>query len=157
MFYERITSEQSGLGDLFVRHSLSFGMLVLETGAAQLLPLVQRLHADFGCDLFLDVTAVDRLPAEPRFELVYHFMCTAERRRIRIKLPLAEQDAVVATLTGIYGSARFMEREVHEMYGIHFEGNGDLRPILLYEGFVGHPLRKDYPMDREQPIVNYRR
>ena len=49
-----------------------------------------------------------------------------------------------------------MERECHDMYGIVFEGNADLRPILLYEGFVGHPLRKDYPKDREQPLVPYR-
>ena len=68
----------------------------------------------------------------------------------------AEDDAVVPTLTTLYGSARFLEREAHEMFGIRFEGNADLRPILLYEGFVGHPLRKDYPMEREQPIVEYR-
>ena len=63
---------------------------------------------------------------------------------------------VVPTLTGHYGSARYMEREVHDMYGIEFAGNADLRPILLYEGFVGHPLRKDYPIEREQPVVPYR-
>jgi len=63
---------------------------------------------------------------------------------------------VVPTLTTLFGSARFLEREAHEMFGIRFEGNADLRPILLYEGFVGHPLRKDYPMEREQPIVEYR-
>jgi NADH-quinone oxidoreductase subunit C len=64
---------------------------------------------------------------------------------------------VVASLTGLYGSARFMEREAHDMYGIEFTGNDDLRPILLYEGFVGHPLRKDYAMEMEQPIVPYRK
>jgi NADH-quinone oxidoreductase subunit C len=55
-----------------------------------------------------------------------------------------------------YGSARFMERECHEMYGIRFRGNDDLRPILLYEGFEGHPLRRDYPKQKEQPLVPYR-
>ncbi len=54
-------------------------------------------------------------------------------------------------------SAHFMERECHEMYGIAFRGNDDLRPILLYEGFKGHPLRKDYPKQLEQPLVPYRR
>jgi NADH-quinone oxidoreductase subunit C len=56
----------------------------------------------------------------------------------------------------LYGSAAFMERECHDMYGIVFRGNHDLRPILLYEGFAGHPLRKDYPKTREQPLVPYR-
>jgi len=62
----------------------------------------------------------------------------------------------VASLTGLYGSAGFMERECHDMYGILFRGNEDLRPILLYEGFVGHPLRKDYAKEHEQPLVRYR-
>jgi NADH-quinone oxidoreductase subunit C len=63
---------------------------------------------------------------------------------------------VVASLIGMYGAAHYMERECHEMYGIVFAGNPDLRPILLYEGFEGHPLRKDYPKEREQPLVPYR-
>ena len=70
---------------------------------------------------------------------------------------MPEDRPAVASLTALYGSARFMEREAHEMYGIEFTGNADLRPILLYEGFVGHPLRKDYPMEMEQPIVTYRK
>jgi len=154
MFYERITTELSG----FVTRSWdSFGMLVLDIEREQLLPLVRRLMSEFGFDLFLDVTAIDHLDREPRFEVVYHFLCTAEHRRIRLKMPVAEHDPSVATLTNLYGSARFMEREAHEMYGIQFTGNDDLRPILLYEGFVGHPLRKDYAMELEQPIVPYRK
>jgi NADH-quinone oxidoreductase subunit C len=63
---------------------------------------------------------------------------------------------VVDSLTLLYGSAAFMERECHDMYGIVFRGNADLRPILLYEGFEGHPLRKDYAKTHEQPLVPYR-
>jgi NADH-quinone oxidoreductase subunit C len=63
---------------------------------------------------------------------------------------------VVDSLVSLYGSAGFMERECHDMYGIVFRGNADLRPILLYEGFVGHPLRKDYGKMQEQPLVPYR-
>ena len=70
---------------------------------------------------------------------------------------MPEDRPAVASLVPLYGSARFMEREAHDMYGIEFTGNADLRPILLYEGFVGHPLRKDYPMEMEQPIVTYRK
>ena len=119
--------------------------------------VVQALRDELGFALFLDVTAVDYPAREPRFDVVYHFLCPRHVQRVRLKLSVSERATVVPTLTGLYGSARFMEREVHDMYGIRFEGNDDLRPILLYEGFEGHPLRKDYPMEREQPIVPYRK
>jgi NADH-quinone oxidoreductase subunit C len=135
----------------------SFGMLVLEIEPAQLRAVVERLRCEFDFALFLDVTAIDHAARLPRFDVVYHFLCPARHQRIRLKMQVPEENPTVATLTPLYGSARFMEREAHEMYGIHFEGNPDLRPLLLYEGFVGHPLRKDYPMDREQPIVEYRK
>jgi NADH-quinone oxidoreductase subunit C len=154
-FYESITA---GLAGLYERASDSFGLLVLDLVPANLLAVVDRLRDEFGFALFLDVTAVDWLGRrEPRFDVVYHFLSPAQRRRVRLKLQLPEGALVVPTLTGRYGSARFMEREVHEMYGVHFDGNDDLRPILLYEGFEGHPLRKDYAMEHEQPIVPYRK
>ena len=132
------------------------GILVLTLPAAALLPVVQRLKSEFGFDLFLDVTAVDWMPEVPRFEVVWHFYSTQHHVRVRLKARVAEADPTVDSLASLYGSARFMERECHDMYGIGFRGNDDLRPILLYEGFVGHPLRKDYPKDREQPLVSYR-
>ena len=76
--------------------------------------------------------------------------------RVRIKTRVTEADPVVPSLASLYGAANFAERECHEMYGIRFEGNPDLRPILLYEGFVGFPLRKDYVKEHEQPLVPYR-
>ena len=76
--------------------------------------------------------------------------------RVRVRTCVAESDPSVPSLVAFYGSAGFMERECHEMLGIRFRGNDDLRPILLYEGFVGHPLRKDYDMHHEQPLVRYR-
>lgn len=144
------------LAGLYDRAWDSHGMQVLELAPAQLLPLVSRLHADFGFDLLLDITAVDYPQRTPRFNVVLHLLASRHRTRIRLKTQVAEAAPVLPTLTGLYGAACFLEREAHEMYGIVFEGNADLRPILLYEGFVGHPLRKDYPMDREQPIVPYR-
>ena len=88
--------------------------------------------------------------------MVYHFYSTAHKVRVRLKTRVHEADPTVDSLTPLFGSAAFMERECHDMYGIVFRGNDDLRPILLYEGFVGHPLRKDYPKQREQPLVPYR-
>ena len=143
----------AALNGLFERAGDSFGMLVLELSADKVLQVVNRLRAEFQFDLFLDVTAVDYPQRSPRFDVVYHFYSSKHNQRIRLKVPVPEGHPVVPTLTALYGSARYMEREVHDMYGIGFEGNSDLRPILLYEGFVGHPLRKDYAMDLEQPIV----
>ncbi len=132
------------------------GVLVLRIDAGALLAVVGRLKDDFRFDMFSDVTAVDWLGQEPRFEVVWHFYSTFHKLRVRIKARVPESQPNVLSLVALYGSARFMERECHEMYGIAFEGNDDLRPILLYEGFVGHPLRKDYPKEREQPLVPYR-
>ena len=143
------------LGRLVERSWQSFGMPVLELRLENLLPLVTGLRERFDFALFLDVTAVDYPERSPRFDLVYHFYSRRHNQRVRLKLPLPAERPVAPTLTGHYGSARYMEREVHDMYGIEFAGNQDLRPILLYEGFVGHPLRKDYPKEQEQPLVPY--
>jgi len=146
---ERLARE---VGDASVSH----GMLVLVLAPADLLGIVQRLKSEFRFDLFLDVTAVDWPGQTPRFEVVYHFYSTAHRVRVRLKTRVPEADPAVESLVPLYGSAHYMERECHDMYGIVFRGNPDLRPILLYEGFVGHPLRKDYPKQQEQPLVPYR-
>jgi NADH-quinone oxidoreductase subunit C len=135
---------------------LSHGMLVFVLAPAELLPAVARLKGEFGFDIFLDVTAVDWLGTSPRFEVVHHFYSTTHKVRVRLKTRVPEADPTVDSLVPLYGSAAFMERECHDMYGIRFRGNADLRPILLYEGFVGHPLRKDYPKQQEQPLVPYR-
>lgn len=147
----------AALGGLVERAWDNFGMLVLDLAPGNLLPAVERLRDGFGFTLLLDVTAVDHPARVPRFDVVYHLLSPERRKRVRLKTVAAEPDPTVPTLTGMYGSARYIEREVHDMYGIGFAGNGDLRPILLYEGFEGHPLRKDYPMEREQPIVPYRK
>ena len=140
------------LGESSVEH----GILVLRIEPQALLGVVGVLKEQFRFDLFSDVTAVDWLGREPRFEVVWHFYSTMHRLRVRIKARVAEAEPVVDTLIGMYGAAHYMERECHEMYGIVFRGNPDLRPILLYEGFKGHPLRKDYPKMLEQPLVPYR-
>jgi len=131
------------------------GMLVVRLQPVRLLDTVLLLKTDFHFDLFLDVTAIDWLPRAPRFDVVYHFYSTRHFVRVRLKTSVSEADPSVPSLVPLYGCAGIMERECHDMYGIGFRGNADLRPILLYEGFVGHPLRKDYPKDREQPLVPY--
>jgi NADH-quinone oxidoreductase subunit C len=142
--------------------AVSHGVLVLHLRPDEVLGAVQRLKAEFGFDIFLDVTAIDwlghqtRTAGVPRFEVVHHFYSTTHKQRVRLKTRVTQEDPAVPSLLPFYGAAAFMERECHDMYGIHFHGNADLRPILLYEGFVGHPLRKDYPKQQEQPLVPYR-
>ena len=135
---------------------VAHGILALLIEPESLGEVARQLKDNFGFDMFLDVTAVDWPDRDPRFDVVHHFYSTRHRVRVRVKTRVPESDPTVQTLVPLYGSARYMERECHEMYGIVFRGNEDLRPILLYEGFVGHPLRKDYPKQQEQPLVPYR-
>jgi len=136
--------------------TLTHGLLAFVLTPEELVPAVQRLKGEFQFDMFLDVTAVDWPGQALRFEVVHHFYSTVHKLRVRLKTRVPEAEPEVDSLTPLYGSAAFMERECHDMYGIRFRGNHDLRPILLYEGFVGHPLRKDYPKQQEQPLVPYR-
>ena len=144
------------LGSASVSASSSHGTAVIELARADLLPVVRQLKIEFAFDLLLDVTADDWPRRTPRFDVVYHFYSTSQRDRVRVRTGVELADPVVDSLVSLYGSAHFMERECHDMYGIVFSGNPDLRPILLYEGFVGHPLRKDYGKHDEQPLVPYR-
>jgi NADH-quinone oxidoreductase subunit C len=137
--------------------SVAHGILAIVTEPANVFAIARVLKENLGFDLFLDVTAVDWPDRDLRFDVVYHFYSTREFVRVRVKTRVPAADPTVATLVPLYGSARYMERECHEMYGIVFSGNDDLRPLLLYEGFVGHPLRKDYPKHKEQPLVPYRK
>jgi len=140
----------------FPQGAVSHGTFALDIAPGELAAVVDRLKAQFGFDMLLDVTAVDWPGRTPRFDVVYHFYSTTAHVRVRLKARVAEADPRIDSLVASYGSAGFLERECHDMYGIVFRGNPDLRPILLYEGFVGHPLRKDYAKDHEQPLVRYR-
>jgi len=113
-----------------------------------------RDEAEF--DMLTDLTAVDYLGRTPRFEVVYHLIATGANQRLRIKARVAEETAEIASVVGLYASANWMEREVFDLYGIRFDGHPDLRRILLYDEFEGHPLRKDYPKERRQPLVGPR-
>lgn len=150
---ERVRERLAGEG---LEPAFAHGLLAVPLPRESLLNTVKRLKDEFGFDMFLDVTAVDWPGRDPRFDVVFHFYSTRDHVRVRLKTAVPEADPVVDSLVPLYGSAAFMERECHDMYGIRFPGNDDLRPILLYEGFQGHPLRKDYPKDREQPLVRYR-
>ena len=92
-----------------------------------------------------DVCGVDYYPADPRFEVVYHLYSIPFKHRLRLKCKVNEGERV-PTVVGIWKTANWHERETYDMYGIVFEGHPDLKRIYLWEGFEGHPMRKDYPL-----------
>ncbi len=111
---------------------------------------------DTAFEMLADLTCVDHLPASPRFEMVYHLFSLSRRHRVRIKVRIDEADCEVDTLIPVWPSANWLEREVWDLYGVRFRGHPDLRRLLLYEEFEGHPLRKDYPKEKRQPLVGPR-
>lgn len=110
--------------------------------------------AELSFNFLSDITAVDYWKRqEPRFEVVYQLVSLKQRRRLRVRVGVPEGDAVVDSLTPLWRGANFLEREVWDLYGIRFSDHPDMRRILLYEEFSGHPLRKDYPVNLCQPRV----
>lgn len=102
--------------------------------------------------MMLDICGVDYLGREPRFEVVYHLMSLETKERVRIKAPVDESEPTVPTVTHLWKAANWFEREVYDLFGITFSGHPDLRRILTHDEFVGHALRKDYPLDRRQEL-----
>ncbi len=148
-----------------------FGSAVLETHAkhgdetaivsrGEIVPICTFLRDDpaVRMDMLTDLTVVDYLTwpkrrTGERYEVVYHLYSTSTRQRIRLKAPVPEDDPSIDTVTRVWKGADWFEREAWDMFGIRFVGHHDLRRILMYEEFVGHPLRKDYPKERRQPLV----
>ncbi len=107
-----------------------------------------------GFDMLADLTAVDRRPRDPRFEVVYNLYSFPHNRRLRLKAPVPENETI-ATVEGVWKAANWLEREVYDLFGIVFENHSDLRRILLWDGYVGHPLRKDFPLHGIPQKVKY--
>jgi NADH-quinone oxidoreductase subunit C len=109
-------------------------------------------------NFLMDLTCVDYLhyPGRqkgPRFEVIYHLYSLRHNHRIRIKCPLSEEDPTIDSAVELWPVANWLEREAWDMFGVTFKGHPDLRRLLMYEEFEGHPLRKDYPITRRQPLV----
>lgn len=110
-------------------------------------------------DMLVDLTCVDFPDREPRFEVVAHLCSLTRGHRLRLKSRVGDEDgegAEIDSLSELWASANWAEREAWDMFGVKFLGHPDLRRILLYPEFLGHPLRKDYPANAIQPLVPYR-
>lgn len=132
------------------------GDLTAEVAAERLVEIAQCLRDDpaLAFDLLVDVTAVDYLGSIPRFEIVYHLKSLSLGHRLRLKVRVSEDEARIDSLVEVWRGADWLERETFDMYGIRFTNHPDLRRIYLYEEFEGHPLRKDYPKEKRQPLVS---
>jgi NADH-quinone oxidoreductase subunit C len=105
-------------------------------------------------NVLIEITAADYLPREPRFEVVYHLLSVSHRVRLRLKVRVAG-DGSVPTVQSVWRSAGWLEREVWDMFGIVFDGHGDLRRLLMPEDWEGHPARKDYPVQIRKAAQTY--
>jgi NADH-quinone oxidoreductase subunit C len=135
------------------------GDLVARIKAADIFEFLKlcKESSDLCFNLLVDVTAVDWMDArEHRFEVVYQLLSLTNLWRLTVKVSVGEGNPEIASATPLWNGANFLEREVWDMFGIRFVGHPDLRRILMYEEFVGHPLRKDYPLQAKQPRIPLR-
>ena len=123
-----------------------FGELTLTVVSTEIRAACTTVQA-VGYNFFEDMTAVDWLPQTPRFQLSYHILSHAFRERIRLRVLLDEAEPSVDSITPIWPGANYYEREVFDLFGIHFADHPDLRRIMLPDDWEGHPLRKDYPVE----------
>ena len=115
---------------------------------------VLRDHPELQFDMLTDLTVVDWIGQTPRFEVVYQLYSLGHKHRVRIKAGVDEgEDCFIDSVAGLWWSANWAEREAWDLYGVRFVGHPDLRRILLYDEFIGHPLRKDYPQNGRQPLI----
>ena len=133
--------------------------VVVEAAAWKEVARFLRDSPQASMDMLTDLTAVDFPDREPRFEVVAHFYSLSRGHRLRLKTRAGDaegDDAEVDSLCDFWASANWLEREAFDMFGVIFKGHPDLRRILMYPEFEGHPLRKDYPAQLIQPLVAYR-
>ena len=109
-----------------------------------------------GYSMLLDLTCVDWPDRPDRFEMVYHVFSPASYKRLRVKAALPADGPAIASLTPLWKNADWLEREVFDMFGVRFEGHPNLCRLFMYDGFEGHPLRKDYPLRKRQPRIPMR-
>ena len=122
------------------------GEVTVTVKKEDIVEICRFLKTELSYNLLTDVTAVDFLGREPRFMMVYNLYSIPNKDRLRIKAPVAEADCAIDTVSCVWQTANWLEREAFDLFGIIFKNHPDLRRILMTEDWVGHPLRKDYPL-----------
>jgi NADH-quinone oxidoreductase subunit C len=122
----------------------------------QIVEAITSLRDKHEFELLSALTAVDYWPQqEPRFHVIYQMTSVTKNLSIQLRVPVTATKPVVLTVTGVFSSANWREREVWDMFGIHFDGHPDPRRILMPADWEGHPLRKDYPLGYEEPQFTF--
>jgi NADH-quinone oxidoreductase subunit C len=122
------------------------GEFTIDVDTAEIETVARHLHG-IGFDFLLDVSSVDNFGEEPRFEMVYEFYSLTSGTHLRVKSKVSEDHPEVPTVSGVFATANWHEREVYDMMGITFSGHPDLRRILMWDGYPYFPLRKDFPLE----------
>jgi NADH-quinone oxidoreductase subunit C len=161
---ELLDAISSTLGDVLIESIIVRGELTLRVQAGAIARVLTYLRDDPNCQfkLLVDLCGADYPEREQRFEVVYHLLSPRQNQRIRVKVT-TDETTPVASVTEVFSSALWYERETWDMYGIYFSDHPDLRRLLTDYGFEGHPLRKDFPQtgyvevryDDEQKRVIY--
>ena len=140
--------------DCVLGWDIAHGELNLDVTLANIAGLVEFLKGDATCRFtsLVDITAVDYTGRAKRFDVVYHFLSMYQNQRVRLKVAVREEAAKVPSVWDLYNIANWMEREVYDMFGIAFTGHPNLRRIMCHDEFVGHALRKDYPINKRQKL-----
>ena len=125
------------------------GETTLVVRREHIVPVAEYLAKEpsLGFNFLSDITVVDRFPLDPRFEVNYNFLSLLRKERIRLRVMLSGKDPVVPSVTPLFPTANWHERESFDLFGIHFEGHPDLKRIVMPDDWQGHPLRKDYPTE----------
>ncbi|AFL87885.1 NADH/F420H2 dehydrogenase, subunit C [Terriglobus roseus DSM 18391] len=134
------------LGTMPVKAKFDRDELTVTVGAEDIVAAAKAVQ-DAGYNFFEDCTAVDWYPSEPRFQVSYHIVSMMMKQRIRLAVLLEGDSPVVPSITSVWPSANFYEREVFDLFGIRFSGHPNLTRIMMPTDWKGHPLRKDYPVE----------
>jgi len=138
------------LGQAFgekLQHRTEFrGETTYAIAASDLREIAKFCRDDLSFDYLLDITSIDNFGEEPRFEVVYHLYSMPHSLHLRLKLKLSEEDGALDTISDMWSTADWHEREIYDMMGIKFNGHPDLRRILMWDGYPFFPLRKDFPL-----------
>jgi NADH-quinone oxidoreductase subunit C len=117
----------------------------------QIIPVLTQLRDEFGYNMLMDITAVDYYPQEtPRFHVVYQLYSMPHNVRVQVRVPLNGNAPALASVEKVFAVANWKEREVYDLFGITFNNHSDPRRIVMPQDWVGHPLRKDYPLGYEE-------